>query len=167
MPTKNPDNADVSSLHPSVGGPSQLSLANVELAYAENRTGAANNVTSVLQATPFDVAGCSIVVPPSSRPVYLQAALLCSVTVVTTVTCYITEVPNGTDPPITRQRSVALSTANGFVAFDWMTRLGTTLRPRTFKLQAQKGSSTASTMTIYVPDNVSLYWDLFIAAFCR
>lgn len=138
---------------------------NTELAYAENRSG--TNITTTAQATATDITSCSITVPASTFPVYLACSMLVSVNAVTNVSSFITEVSNGVDTPITRQRTYAEAVSGGFVVMDWETRLGTTARSRTFKLQASKGSSTSSTLTVYAPDNSTLNWDLCIKAYTK
>jgi|GEM_PF-6220141 len=112
-----------------------------ELAYAENNTGTKDGPFTGTFAW-HDVTGCSIVVPASTRPVYLWAALMSGTTSGATASTplfgflQIIEVSNGVDTPITWQSGASINVANSaFPVFFPMRKLGTTARTRTFKLQ--------------------------------
>lgn len=125
-----------------------------ELASAENNT--ATTTTAAAGSGAVDVVGCSIVVPASSRPVYLHAMLMigCSAGASTSTPLFpalkITEVSNGTDTPITWNSGacIVVNTAGAFPVILPLRRLGATVRTRTFKLQFTT-PATGGTWTVF------------------
>jgi hypothetical protein len=131
-------------------------LISTELAYAENASGSLTGVagTSTAIGTPVDVPNCSISVPPSNRPVYIEGAiswvqnalgtgrvqlLIVETTgAATTIDSWGRVLPNST--------STRGNTDNNYVR----ARIGPTTQTRTFKLQARVDSVNTTVPSINV-----------------
>lgn len=145
-------------------GPSLPTSANGELAYAENATGTVTFLptTNVAQL----VTGCSIVVPASSRPVWIEASidalLVANASGLVTISIY--ETTSGS-PVLWKAVSVSVNAAGATSRLcmpRFRRRLGTTSTTRTFALYAQNvGDSGTLSSNI---QNGGSYGSSYIAA---
>lgn len=134
----------------------------LELAYAENISG----VVQAMTAAAADVPGCTIVVPVSQRPVWVEAQGIFDITGTpaagTTGTMQLS-IMDGSAFVATAIASVEPGNTNGFFTVPVRGRLGPVTSPKTLRLQANRGGSTfAATLG---NGNIDPVFKSYIAAF--
>jgi hypothetical protein len=119
-----------------------------EIAYAENVTGVATDCGT--NATGVDIPGTTIVVPAQTRPVYLSMAAACTISQQGNFFAVsIQEIANGVDTPLVLSGVVSTlgMAVNSYETVSLPpTRIGPTLRDRSFKLQMANSGSAFNTL---------------------
>lgn len=135
-----------------------------EIAYAENATGTTMTVTTSY----LDVAGCSIVVPAHTRPVYIEGEFHVDVSAspaaATTATMSAVITDDLDVVAAYSYTSFEPGNAAGFFTCRTRVRLAPDVNQRTYRLRAIKGGNTTFAAFVMNGTTASV-WKSWIAAF--